>query len=231
MPAENVSKPACPICNDAGWVSVGVDTSNPDWWVGRLVPCECKAHEITAKMQKISRLSPIEQETRLRDMIMNGRPDTTRMIKAAVEFVKQPVGFLTIHGGYGNGKTMSLISITNELVNHGVQAIYITFYELLSWTREAYEVDGESEWMRLNSLLNVPVLCIDEIDKAKVTDWSRQTLTHVVDRRYRDRENTGTVFAFNGRFESIQESWLRSRLQEGVIIENNDPDVRKGMQS
>lgn len=200
---------------------------------GRLAPCKCAGELLLQKRQKASRLSESERQITLDKLVTANRPDTAKMVAAVRAFLENPVGFLTIHGNFGTGKTACLMAIVNQSIRQEYEAIYITLFDLLGYVREAYSKDEESDWVRLNRLTAVHILCIDELDKVKETEWMRQTMTHVFDVRYRDgmTGRCGTVWAFNGGFDGIEHPWIRSRLMEGVIIENNDPDIRPFLRS
>jgi DNA replication protein DnaC len=137
-------------------------------------------------------------------------------------------GFLTIHGGFGNGKSTLLKAIVNDCIIAGVEARYITMTEVMVYAREAFnsEQQGDSDYGRISRLAKVEVLVIDEVDKARVTDYAREVQTHLFDARYRNAHQLGTVVAWNGRFDAIDLPWVRSRLSEYPVVENWDADMR-----
>lgn len=160
------------------------------------------------------------------------------MVEAAKHFVQEPYGILTIHGGTGNAKTTALQGIVNELVSMRVQAVYITAFDLIGYIRAAFssngkEVINDDAHARLKKLESVRVLCVDEMDKVKWSDWVQEQLTDLVDVRYRLGLGleAGTVIAMNAS-PDILPAWMFSRLADGrnVMIENKDADVRPGME-
>jgi len=70
------------------------------------------------------------------------------------------------------------------------------------------------------------VLAIDEVDKARVTDYAREVQTHLFDARYRNHAALGTVVAWNGDFDAIDLPWVQSRLSEFPVVTNFDKDMR-----
>lgn len=219
-------EPACNICNDFGVYRLDLPVGHPQF--GKLQICECRKQTQVKELARHSRLTETELKYSLEMLSVAGRPGTLQMVHAARAFVAKPEGMLTISGGFGNGKTTALMSIVNACIAKDVPAVYITFYDLIGYVKEAFTNDGDTEWERVNKLARVPVLCIDEIDKVKNTDWVQQTITHLLDVRYRQSiaGNVGTVLAFNGIADEIPHKWIVSRMKEGVVVFNGDQDVR-----
>lgn len=216
-----------------GWVRADVPFGDPRF--GKLVPCECKAQERAARLQRLSGLTDIERKARLSDIGITNRPDTKAMVIACAEFLDHPHGTLTIHGTSGNAKSVALQACVNALVDVGVEAVYITAFDLISYIREAFneqrEVKSESAYDRILRFGRVPFLAIDELDKIKMTDWVMEQVTDLIDRRYRLGldEQAGTVLAMNGEPRDLP-PWIYSRLSQGEIIRNDDSDLRPHLQ-
>jgi DNA replication protein DnaC len=97
---------------------------------------------------------------------------------------------------------------------------------VLNYAREAFESQkqGDTDYGRITDLARYPVLVIDEVDKARVTDYAKEVQTHLFDARYRKAHEMGTVVAWNGSFESLELPWVRSRLSQFVVVENRVAD-------
>jgi len=203
---------------------------------GRAQRCACKRTEDNARLQKLSGLSASEQAVRLSDIVTDGA-GTKQMVNAARTFVNEPVGFLTIHGTTGNAKTTVLQGVVNELVEKGMEAVYVTAFDLLGYIRKAFNANKDivnfDAHDRLKKLECVRVLCIDELDKVRWTEFVEEQITDLINARYRLGLDwsVGTVIAMNAHPESLP-TWIYSRLRDGrnVIVENTDGDVRPGME-
>ncbi len=158
------------------------------------------------------------------------------MLKACRSFVENPAGILTLWGGFGNGKTMCLQAVVNELIQRGVTAVYITAFDLFSHIRDAFnprrEVVSESAYNRLERFEDIRVLALDELDKVRPTDWLSEQLTDLIDKRHRrglDGKH-GTLIAMNTDPAS-QNDWIASRLMDGRnrVVHNTDADLRPGL--
>lgn len=224
----------CPNCAGAGWYRLDVQVGHPKF--GRVIRCECKAAEDATRLQRLSGLTDIERKARLADVVTKGRPATETMVRACAEFLDRPCGMLTIHGTSGNAKTVALQACVNALIDVGVEAVYITAFDLISYVREAFafdkstgvhEMKNDSAYDRIVRFGSVRFLAIDEFDKIKMTDWVEQEITDLIDRRYRLGldEQAGTMIAMNGSPRELP-AWIYSRLSQGVIIRNDDSDLR-----
>ena len=193
---------------------------------GQLFPCgTCNKDAVALS----TGLNPVERKITFANIETDGRPGAAKMLKAAQAFMQNGRnGFLTIHGNFGNGKTTVLKAIVNECVMKGISARYITMTEVMNYAREAFESlkAGDTDYGRITELAKVPVLVIDELDKARVTEYAREVQTHLFDMRYRNSHALGTVVAWNGAFEDIELPWVRSRLSQFVVVENADKDMR-----
>jgi DNA replication protein DnaC len=174
-------------------------------------------------------LNPVERAITFADIVTDDRPGAAKMLKAAQEFLQNGcTGFLTVHGGFGNAKTTLLKAIVNECVKTSISARYITMTEVMNYAREAFESQkaGDTDYGRITDLAKVHVLLIDELDKARVTDYAREVQTHLFDLRYRNSHALGTVVAWNGDFDAIDLPWVLSRLSQFVVVRNDDKDMR-----
>ena len=225
----------CTECGGVGYFRLDVPMGHPQF--GKLIPCECQAENKLSRLQRLSGLTEAERSVRLADIVAPAGSDTALMVQAAQAFVSEPAGFLTIHGSTGNAKTAVMHGIVNELVKAGVEAVYITAFDLIGYIRAAFDdkhdVADVNAHERLKRLERVQVLCLDELDKVKWSDWVQEQITDLIDVRYRHGLNweTGTVVAMNTNPESLP-AFIYSRLRDGrnMMVENRDADVRPGME-
>lgn len=174
-------------------------------------------------------LTAQERLIRFADIEITSRPGAARMVNAAKDFIQNGrVGMLAVYGGYGNGKSTLLKAIVNEAVQQGVEARYITMTEVLAYAREAFDSQtaGDSDYGRIMRLTEVPLLAVDELDKARTSEYTREVQNYLFDARYRFSHVYGTVVAWNGNIPSLGLPALASRLQEFEMVENNDADMR-----
>ena len=198
---------------------------------GKLVRCTCKAQEDAERLQRLSGLTETERALRLSDIETADRPATEQMVRACTLFLNRPHGFVTIHGTSGNAKTVALQACVNAMVSKGMEAVYITAFDLISYIRDAFDdkkdVKSDSAYARIVLFGTVSFLAIDELDKVKWASWVEEQVTDLIDRRYRlgMNEQAGTMLAMNGDPQAMP-MWIYSRLSQGIIVRNDDSDLR-----
>jgi DNA replication protein DnaC len=216
-----------------GWTRSDAPIGHPDF--GRMVRCQCQAANDAARLQRLSGLSEREQIIRLSDIDITCGLGTRNMVAVLREFVRAPVSIVTIHGTPGNAKTVGLQAAVNELRLLGIEAVYVTLFDLISYIREAFNatdrtIKSDSAYDRLVRWETVRVLALDEFDKVKhQTDWVLDQVTDLIDKRYRTGMDgtTGTLIAMNDSPYDLP-VWIASRLQDDLnqVVENMDPDMR-----
>ena len=225
---------ACPACGNTGWIECRDDIGYDGHATMKRCPDPTGVHKAVeiARLARISGLLPEETAVRLDDVAMVG--DTARMTKLARKFVAEPWGFLTLWGGYGNGKTLILQAIVNEFrQRRGIVGTYVRMHDLLEYVRAGYspsaKTDARARYERLKSL---PVLAIDEFDAARMTDFAYEFRTAFLDDRYRlaVTRRAHTLFAMNCDPAALPGD-IYDRLRDGrfVIFHNTDRSMRLEM--
>jgi len=150
------------------------------------------------------------------------------MVSACRRFMKSKTGMLSIYGGYGNGKSTALRSIVNQCLSEGIEARYMTMYEVMAYAREAFESRqaGDTDAGRITRLAGTRVLCLDELDKGRMSDYAIEIQTHLFEVRYRRADVLGTVVAWNGALDTLKMPWVVSRVSEFEVVNNTDADLR-----
>lgn len=210
---------------------IDVPVGHPDF--GKLVPCQCQQSEYrTRRLQRLAKISgmlPEEMVITLDDVIERDG-DTARMVEVAREFIADPYGFLTLWGGVGNGKTLVLYGIVNALRDQGREAAYVRFKDLLDFIAGGFKDDSERR--RYEFLKGVEVLAIDEVDKARLTEYRAEVRAAFLDDRYRLAwaGRAVTLFAMNDNPADFPPD-IYDRLRDGrfVIVGNQDASVRPAL--
>lgn len=142
---------------------------------------------------------------------------------------RQPKGFLIFTGSFGVGKTHLLMGIVNGFVGIGVYAKYTLLSDLLDEIRDKFgERRGREASTILEHYRSVRVLCIDEIDKVKLSDWALETISKIVVDREQHKDDLLTVMASNITPDQFapELGYLASRLKGGLVVNVPAPDMR-----
>lgn len=222
----------CKTCHDKGFVRKDVPVGHPDFGKAFYCPdCRAGISKSLERLSKVSRLNQRELNTRLDDLDLRFQNDTANMVTQARRVIGGEISFLTLIGSTGVGKTTILYAIAGEFIRHGKPAIYLDWTDLLDFIRDGFNPQAEHHNRdEFDKVLRAPVVCMDEIDKAKPTDWALEQLHRFVNYRWkRALDSPGewlvTVFAMNREpaDEHIRSRLLDTRFQ---TVYNQDMDYR-----
>jgi DNA replication protein DnaC len=141
---------------------------------------------------------------------------------------------LLLMGPVGVGKTHLAVAILHGLIAKGVPCLFSEFGSLLKEIQDSYNaVSNTSELRVLAPVYQAEVLVLDELGASKPTDWVRDTMMQIINKRYNDKKLT--IFTTNysdERRNPAEETLedrigvrLRSRLFEmckTVVLEGDD---------
>ncbi|HKY31773.1 MAG TPA: ATP-binding protein [Candidatus Polarisedimenticolia bacterium] len=99
---------------------------------------------------------------------------------------------LLLLGTCGVGKTHLASAALQTLIREkGVRGLFYDFRDLLKEIQASYNpVSGTTELAILQPIFAAEVLVLDDLGATKMTDWVRDTLSHIINNRYNDRRVT-----------------------------------------
>lgn len=214
----------CPICGGIGWIRYDVPVYDPQF--GRMQVCPNRLPEVLAKE---SGLSSGELAATWDDVMdINNALDAVRVVRQTLE---RGAGWVTLWGDWGLSKSLILQIAVAETLRAGKPAAYTRMVEILDDLRAAFDGNESSE-NRLDRWANVPVLCIDEFEKVKETEYATERRFLLLDRRYQDaiRENSITIISSNKDPRELPGD-IRSRIYDGrfAVVHLTGDDVRPMM--
>jgi DNA replication protein DnaC len=223
----------------ATWLDFPDDKSKNGWYTYDLhiAHCPvCRRNGMAEYLQRNSGLKGADLELTLSGFSTTGTLAAKQTAKdqaaALLAMNRKPGGIYTFWGSYGCGKSHLLKAIVNGFRLMGVMSQYQVMSEMLAAIRERFgdEKGGVSAEEVIDNLQQVKVLCIDELDRANLTSWAKETIFRLVDARY-NRPDLATVFATNTDPQDLsgEFGYIVSRMKAGVILEIPGPDVREAL--
>jgi DNA replication protein DnaC len=209
-PTSSAENDVCPACRGAGYLRMDVPVGHPNF--GRVLPCQCKLSELTQKtnagLQSLSNLDAFAAKTFAN--FDPGLPGVREAFIRALEYARNPNGWLILMGGFGCGKTHLAAAIANEALGRGLQAYFAIAPDLLDHLRAAYAPSTESSYdERFEAVRTVGLLIIDDLGTENTTPWAREKLYQIFNHRYNYR--LPTVVTSNVDLDSIDQR-IASRL-------------------
>ncbi len=239
----------CPLCGGKGFFRA--ECAPDDARFGKPVPCDGRAHleDRLARLARWWAYDTVDQGIRLSDVIP--QPKNQAMLNAAAGFLARPRGWLYIYGGPGNAKTIVLKALVNELNLAGKgPARYIKFSKLVNHMREAFSQKterqklmeqgkdrslwGEGTYLdRFERLKSIPILAIDEFDKARMTGFAEEFRFDFLDDRYEQaiKGQSCLIFASQQPPDYHLPGPVATRFNDGrfQVIQNLAGDSRPAM--
>jgi DNA replication protein DnaC len=98
---------------------------------------------------------------------------------------------LLFMGPSGVGKTHLAVSIIKDLSQRGFGCLFVEFGSLLKQIQDSYNpISKSSEFSVLAPVYQADVLVLDELGAAIPTDWVRDTMYQIINKRYNDKKLT-----------------------------------------
>ena len=219
------------VCKDCFGTGTKVDP------VKGATPCPCLRGDRARKLIVAARIPRRYEKCSFANFISEpGTSQDEALLQAhklAREYPAVDRGLIFM-GPAGVGKTHLAVSIIRDLTDKGFASIFCEFGSLLKEIQDSYNpISKSSELKVLAPVFQADVLVLDELGATVPTDWVRDTMYQIINRRYND--NKLTIFTTNYLDKKYKEkdqvledrisTKLRSRLYEmckTVVIEGED---------
>jgi DNA replication protein DnaC len=220
----SIEREICPLCHGAGYLQKDVPVSHPDF--GKLFPCRCTQNELAQKrgdrLRRVSNLSHLDYMTfdaflpegRALNEVQQG--NLRRAYETALNYARDPQGWLLFSGGYGCGKTHLAAAIANYRLDHSQPAVFVVVPDLLDHLRGAYSPRSDTSYdERFAEVRDCPLLILDDLGTESNTPWADEKLFQIFNYRYNAR--LPTVVTTNHELEEIDPR-IRSRLTSTDLV-------------
>jgi DNA replication protein DnaC len=192
------------------------------------IPCPCRRSDRSKKLLAAARIPRRYADCSFESFKCAPGTSQDNALLAAQRLVAEfPVDRgLLFMGPAGVGKTHLAVAIIKGLIGNGFGGVFCEFGSLLKEIQGSYNpISKSSELKVLAPVYETDVLVLDELGATIPTDWVRDTMYQIINKRYNDRKLTIFTTNYSDARRSDKEqvledrigSRLRSRLYEMCI--------------
>jgi DNA replication protein DnaC len=219
------------VCNDCFGTGTKLDP------VKGAIPCPCQRPDRFKRLLVAARIPRRYADCSFESFKTAPGTAQDRALQHAQKLVQEYPAVdrgLLFMGPAGVGKTHLAVAMIKGLIEKGFAGIFSEFGGLLKEIQDSYSsISKSSELKVLAPIYQTDVLVLDELGATVPTDWVRDTMYQIINKRYND--NKLTIFTTNyqdGRQSEKEQvledrigTRLRSRLYEmctKVVMDGGD---------
>jgi len=195
-------------------------------------PCPCRRRDRSRKLISAARIPPRYEKCSFANFISDPGTSQDHALCHAHKFANEYPAVdrgLLFMGPAGVGKTHLVVSILRDLIEKGFAGLFYEFGSLLKEIQDSYNpVSKSSELKVLAPVYQADVLVLDELGATVPTEWVRDTMYQIINKRYNDNKLTIFTTNYSDKNDELQEritNRLRSRLYEmctSVVMDGED---------
>lgn len=208
---RNDSEEVCPLCFGTGtWLA-------PERGA---VPCECRKIDRQASLETLARIPQRYARCTFTTFAADSGSPHEKALDIAMGLVRDYPAVdrgLLLMGPSGVGKTHLAVAIIRGLIARGFGCLFYEFGALLKEIQDSYNPISKTSEMRvLSPVYEADVLVLDELGATVPTDWVRDTMYQVINKRYNDSRIT--IFTTNYLDEVKGDPPKQPKLEERIGV-------------
>jgi len=196
------------------------------------LPCPCRWRDRSRKLIGAARIPRRYEKCSFGNFISDPGTSQDHALRHAHTFANEYPAVdrgLLFMGPAGVGKTHLAVSIIKDLIEKGFASLFYEFGSLLKQIQDSYNpVSKSSELKVLAPVYQADVLVLDELGATVPTEWVRDTMYQIINKRYNDKKLTIFTTNYSDKGNELEERItyrLRSRLYEmciSVVMDGED---------
>lgn len=179
---DGADPPVCSRCRNAGFMRPDVPAGHED--LGKLIDCSCDAGRARAQRRQDRIWSEALVPPRMTGYSLDSLAGRDAELAARLRAWQPTERWLVLHGPKGTCKTGSAAALLVEHVTAGGSGLFVKPARFLERIRRTYgQAVGPDEGQVLQTLIDAPLLVLDDVGTERLTAWGREKLFTVIDER------------------------------------------------
>ncbi|RMF95031.1 MAG: hypothetical protein D6734_06445 [Candidatus Schekmanbacteria bacterium] len=209
---EKEEMEVCEICLGTGWIPVKEEG------IEKVKRCSCFTELLKKKVISTCNIPERYSECTLDNYETHNSSQRTAK-RIAEKFCKGYPGYeigLFFVGPCGVGKTHLSVAILKNLIeNKLVDGIFYDFWELLKSIQSTYSATSLlTESQIISPVIEKEIIILDDLGAQKVTDWRRDILTYILNKRYNEKKPT--ILSSNWHISADKDSNIEETLEDRI---------------
>jgi DNA replication protein DnaC len=147
---------------------------------------------------------------------LGGRHSLEAALKAAMEFAKEPKGWLVLLGPNGCGKTHLSIAVHSARVKNGASPFYTFVPDFLDHLRSSFNPESLVKYDQLfEHVKYVDLLILDGLGSERASTWAEEKLNQIIVHRH--SAELPTIITTTRQIDELRES-ISSRLKDIHLV-------------
>lgn len=180
------------------------------------IPCPCRRRDRSRKLITAARIPRRYDKCSFANFISDPGTSQDHALCHAHKFANEYPAVdrgLLFMGPAGVGKTHLAVSIIRDLIEKGFAGLFYEFGSLLKEIQDSYNpVSKSSELKVLAPVYQADVLVLDELGATVPTEWVRDTMYQIINKRYNDRKLTVLTTNYSDVRDSDSKQTLEDRI-------------------
>ena len=150
--------------------------------------------------------------------------DNAAAVKAAKEFLQNPMRGLYFYGDPGTGKTFLVSIIAQEIAKLGKTVIFSDVPRLLEILRSSFDDKNTQILDLMDDLAKVDVLVLDDLGTEQPTPWAVERIFSIVNQR--DNEKKPVIVTSNFRLGELARRLNNPKKTYGRRANDDDENIK-----
>lgn len=215
--------PDCPVCGGFGYVRIAPNADKNSKSFGKVDVCPRVDRLQSPAQAELLGITASERDELGWGALIMDWGNVAEAVTAIKSTLERGWGFVYLWGDYGMAKSLLLRIAVAETMRADKVGAYANMPDIIQHLRRAFREDDRiedprSEDERLNFWMEVPLLCVDEVEEMRDTSYAAEKQFMLLNTRHEQtirERNLVTILASNQPPEVAMRRKLADRIMDG----------------